>query len=186
MKSISPQELSDLHYGGSTIELIDVRTPIEFEESHIAFAKNIPLAELQEKKWATSRTDGNNEPVYFICATGSRGETACLLFEKAGFPNVYNVEGGMSSCRDGTLPFVRNRSIISLERQVRIAAGTLVLTGLLLSFVSPAFLLLSVFVGGGLIYSGITDTCGMGIVLSRMPWNRVGSPKCEAPSCALR
>ena len=80
------------------------------------------------------------------------------------------------ACIAAGLPIVRGKAAMSLERQVRIAAGSLVLIGILLSlFVHPYLLGLSAFVGAGLVFAGITDTCGMGMLLARMPWNRCES-----------
>ena len=99
-----------------------------------------------------------------------------------------NVEGGTKACEQAGLPLVRGKQVISLERQVRIAAGSLVLTGVILGwFVHPIFFGLSAFVGAGLVFAGVTDTCGMGLLLARMPWNRVSPPaneNCSARSAA--
>lgn len=85
-----------------------------------------------------------------------------------------NVEGGTQAWNQAGLPVVRGKKAISLERQVRIAAGLLVVTGSVLGcFVSPHWIGLSAFVGAGLTFAGITDTCGMGMLLARMPWNQV-------------
>ena len=87
------------------------------------------------------------------------------------------------ACVVAGVPFVRGKKAVSLERQVRIAAGTLVLAGAVLGwFVDSAFIGLSAFVGAGLLFAGVTDTCGMGMVLARMPWNRIGPT--ENASCA--
>ena len=84
-----------------------------------------------------------------------------------------NVEGGTLAWAAAGLPVVRGRKAVSLERQVRIAAGSLVAAGVGLGvFVHPALLGLAAFVGAGLVFSGVTDTCGMGVVLGRLPWNR--------------
>jgi rhodanese-related sulfurtransferase len=91
----------------------------------------------------------------------------------AGFPNVVNIAGGILACIEAGVPVVRGSKAMSLERQVRIAAGSLVLLSLVLSLVHPAFLGLAAFVGAGLVFAGITDTCGMGMLLARMPWNQV-------------
>ena len=80
------------------------------------------------------------------------------------------------ACVESGLPVARGKKAISLERQVRIAAGSLVLLGAALSFVHPAFIGVSAFVGAGLVFAGITDTCGMGMILARMPWNRCSQP----------
>ena len=88
------------------------------------------------------------------------------------------------ACVEAGLPVVRGKKAISLERQVRIAAGSLVLLGAVLYFVHPAFIGLSAFVGAGLVFAGITDTCGMGMILARMPWNQV--KKTASPCCGKK
>ena len=89
-------------------------------------------------------------------------------------PNVVNVEGGTLACVDAGLPVVRGKKAMSIERQVRVAAGALVLLGVLLGgLVHPALYGLTALIGAGLVFSGITDTCGMGMLLARMPWNQV-------------
>ncbi len=172
---IKPQQLAEICQNGKPIDLIDVRTPAEYREVHVEFAKNFPLDQLDAPGLMNARTGSANEPLYVICHSGSRGRQACEKFLKAGFSNVINIDGGTSACVDAGIPVVRGKTTISLERQVRIAAGSLVLLGTVLGWlVHPAFIGLSAFVGAGLVFAGITDTCGMGIVLARMPWNRCG------------
>ena len=97
----------------------------------------------------------------------------CHKLEAAGFEKVVNVEGGTSAWLDTNLPSVAGKKAISLERQVRIAAGSLVVIGVALGhFVAPGWFGLSAFVGAGLVFAGVTDTCGMGMLIARMPWNR--------------
>jgi rhodanese-related sulfurtransferase len=171
---ITPQELAKLYRQGKKIDLIDVRTPVEFREVHVEVARNVPLDRLDPASLMQARNGSANEPLYVICHSGSRGRQACENFHKAGFSNVVNIEGGTMGCVEAGLPVVRGKKAISLERQVRIAAGLLVLLGALLGwFVHPAFVGLSAFVGAGLVFAGITDTCGMGMILARMPWNHV-------------
>jgi rhodanese-related sulfurtransferase len=92
-----------------------------------------------------------------------------------------NIEGGTTACAAAGLPVVRGKKAMSLERQVRIAAGSLVLLGLIGAYFSPYALGLSAFVGAGLVFAGITDTCGMGMILARMPWNQSAN---DATCCA--
>ncbi|HUG90784.1 MAG TPA: rhodanese-like domain-containing protein [Planctomycetaceae bacterium] len=174
--TITPRRLSELRESGAPVELIDVRTPAEFGEVHVDFARNVPLDALDP---ASFPHNGNgHEPLYVICRTGNRAAKACEKLAAAGRPNVVNVEGGTQAWADAGLPVVRGRKAMSLERQVRIAAGTLVLIGVLLGwFVHPWFLALSAFVGAGLVFAGVTDTCGMAMLLARMPWNR--RPACR-------
>ena len=182
--TISPQQLAELCKSGK-IDLIDVRTPVEFRELHAAAARNVPLDRLDPAAVMQARNGSKDEPLYLICRSGSRGRQACEKFLAAGFTNVVNVEGGTLACVEAGLPVVRGKKAISLERQVRIAAGSLVLLGVLLGWlVHPAFFGLSAFVGAGLVFAGITDTCGMGMMLARMPWNQVKDA--PATCCATK
>jgi len=180
--TISPQRLAELCKCGS-IDLLDVRTPAEFREVHVEFARNVPLDRLDPAALIQARNGNRDEPIYVLCRSGSRGRQACEKFLAAGFTNIINVEGGTLACVEVGLPVVRGKRAMSLERQVRIAAGSLVVMGVLLGWlVHPALLGLSAFVGAGLIFAGVTDTCGMGMLLARMPWNQVK----ETPSeCAV-
>lgn len=178
--TISPPQLSQLVQAGESIELIDVRTPVEFREVHVSFAKNVPLDQLDPASFTAGRAE-SKQPLYVICRSGSRGQQACDKFAAAGFTNVVNVEGGTQAWDQAQLPVVRGQKAISLERQVRIAAGALVLAGVGLSWLSPYAIGLSAFVGAGLMFAGITDTCGMGMILARMPWNRVSSTSPQIP-----
>ncbi|MCX5660359.1 MAG: rhodanese-like domain-containing protein [Planctomycetota bacterium] len=184
MASISPQELARLCKPGSPIDLIDVRTPVEYREVHLDVAKNVPLDQLDPSAVMAGRSGAAGEPVYLICRSGGRGKQACEKFIQAGIANVVNVEGGTMACVEAGMPAVRGKKTISLERQVRIAAGSLVVLGAALGwFVNPAFIGLSAFVGAGLVFAGVTDTCGMGMLLARMPWNRCGK---DSISCGVK
>ncbi len=166
--TITPQKLAELHQQGTKIDLIDVRTPAEFGEVHATFARNVPLDRLDPTKVGSV-----DQPLYVICQSGGRSQMACDKLHAAGV-NVVNVEGGTRAWTAAGLPVIRGKKAMSLERQVRIAAGSLVLTGVILSFaVHPYLIGLSAFVGAGLVFAGITDTCGMGMILARMPWNQV-------------
>jgi rhodanese-related sulfurtransferase len=172
VNSITPQRLHELITKGDPAELIDVRTPVEFREVHVTIARNIPLTELDAKKIAATRS--NEKTLYVICKSGGRGRQACEQLIAAGHSNIVNVDGGTQAWDAAGLPVIRGKKAMSLERQVRIAAGSLVLAGAVLSqLVHPWWIGLSGFVGAGLIFAGITDTCGMGMMLARMPWNRV-------------
>ena len=170
--TLSPADLAALCKEGKKIDLIDVRTPVEFQEVHLDIARNIPLDQLDSASLMQSRHGAGSEPLYLICRTGSRGRQACERLLNAGYPNVVNIEGGTMACVEAGLPVVRGKKAIALERQVRILAGSLVVLGAILAwFIHPAFIGLSAFIGAGLVFAGITDTCGMGMMLSRMPWN---------------
>ena len=180
--TISPKQLAELCKAGK-VGLIDVRTPVEFREVHAAEAVNVPLDRLDPA--AVMKAHAQGEPLHVICRSGSRGRQACEKFLAAGFTNVVNVEGGTLAWAEAGLPVVRGKKTISLERQVRIAAGLLVLLGVSLGWLAhPVFLGLSAFVGAGLVFAGVTDTCGMGLMLARMPWNQV--KESAAPCCAAK
>jgi rhodanese-related sulfurtransferase len=182
INSISPKQLHDAAEGGQAVELIDVRTPVEFREVHVTFARNVPLDQLDAAQIKAGRS-GSSDPLYVICRSGSRGQQACEKLLAAGVTNVRNVEGGTQAWDQAGLPVVRGKKSISLERQVRIAAGSLVLIGALLSyFAHPVWIGLSAFVGAGLIFAGLTDTCGMGLLLAKMPWNQVRPTSTGAPA----
>jgi rhodanese-related sulfurtransferase len=176
LATITPKQLLDRRQAGESIDLIDVRTPVEFRELHVAFARNVPLDRLNAAELSAAG-DSSGRPLYVICRSGSRGKQACEKLQAAGMTQVVNVEGGTQAWDQAGLPVVRGKQAISLERQVRIAAGTLVLIGSALgALVHPYFIGLAAFVGAGLVFAGLTDTCGMGMILARMPWNHVSSP----------
>jgi len=183
MQTITPQQLHELSTGGRPIELIDVRTPTEFREIHATIARSLPLDRLHPAAYQAGRGAAAGEPLYVICRSGSRGKQACEQFLSAGVSNVVNVEGGTLAWEQAGLPVVRGKKAISLERQVRIAAGGLVFVGAVLGLlVHPYWVGLSAFIGAGLVFSGITDTCGMALVLARMPWNQVNGSLSKPPS----
>lgn len=182
VRTIRPKELDDLQRQGRAVEMIDVRTPVEYREVHAEGARSVPLDRLEPRAVMEARHGSKEEPLYLICRSGSRGRQACEAFHSAGFMNVVNVEGGTTAWEQAGLPVARGKKAISLERQVRIAAGSLVVLGTALgAFVHPGFLGLPAFVGAGLVFAGVTDTCGMGMMLARMPWNQAEP---EAASCS--
>lgn len=184
--TITPKQLHDAVQAGQVVELIDVRTPVEFREVHVSFARNLPLDQLDAAKLAAQRS-GADQTLYVICRSGSRAKQACEKLVAAGLRNVVNVEGGTQACEQAGLPVLRGQKAMSLERQVRIAAGSLVFLGSVLgAFVSPYWIALAAFVGAGLVFAGITDTCGMAMLLARMPWNRVAAaPSSSGAACRL-
>ena len=172
---IEPQELAEVSKKDGKVDLIDVRTPVEYREVHVEFARNVPLDQLDPAALMQARNGSANEPLYVICRSGSRGQQACEKFVKAGFSNVVNIEGGTLACVEAGLPVVRGKEAMSLERQVRIASGFIVLAGAVASMVTGNVYLAGIpaFVGAGLMFAGITDSCAMGMVISKMPWNQV-------------
>ena len=164
----SPQELAD-----SLLQcfLLDVRTSAEFRESHIEGSFLQPLAELNPEEVKSLIKD--KSACVVICGSGKRAEKAAQELRASGMDAVVVLEGGIQAWEEAGLPLERSIKAVSLERQVRISAGILVALGTLLAWlVSPAWLILPGIVGCGLVFAGITDTCGMGLLLAKMPWNR--------------
>ena len=166
---------------GDRLRIIDVRTPPEFARVHAAGAVSIPLDELDASA-AVPQGKESGEPIYFICQSGQRALKACQRMQKLGIGPVYSIKGGTAAWEAAGLPVIHgNSTVISLERQVRIAAGSLMLLGLLLAItVHKLFLVIPGFIAAGLIFAGVTDRCGMALLLAKMPWNRARSGKCNA------
>ncbi len=178
----SPKQVAEAN-PNCDIDLVDVRTPIEFREIHATVARNVPLDALNPKAIMEARNGRSEDPLYIICKSGARGAKACQKFADAGFENVVNVAGGTQGWTDAGLPVVRGKKAMSLERQVRIGAGFIVLVGAILAFmVHPFFVGICAFVGAGLMFAGITDTCAMGMMIAKMPWNKVSG---QSGSCSV-
>ena len=173
MRTITPNALNSLREKNGTTALLDVRTPSEHAQIHVPGVHLIPLDRLDATELEGVAGFSKDTPVFILCHSGGRAKQAAEKLSRAGYQDCVVVEGGTSAWAANGLPVVRGTSrVIALERQVRIAAGALVLIGVLLShFVNPAFIWLSGFVGAGLIFAGVTDWCGMGILISKMPWN---------------
>lgn len=143
--------------------LVDVREYPEYVEAHVAGSKLLPLSELHEHPELAGHGD-----LLVLCRSGRRAtEAAELLGRREGVRPVV-IAGGMEAWKKAGYPVAQAKGPISLERQVRIAAGALVLLGLLVPGARP----LSYLVGAGLIFAGISNTCAMGLLLARLPWNR--------------
>lgn len=150
--------------------LLDVRTPAEFESAHIPGAYNVPLDALKEhRREIVERID---EDVVLLCASGVRSAQAEEALAAAGLPNLRVLEGGMQAWEQAAGPLKRGRQRWALERQVRLVAGSLVFTSVLASTVLPRMKWLAAGVGAGLTFAAVSNTCAMGNVLSKLPYNR--------------
>ncbi len=152
--------------------IVDVREYPEYVEGHIAGSRLVPLAELRRDPGGA----GIDGKVYLVCRTGRRAREAAAALQVAKGCTPIVVEGGIEAWKQAGHPLRREKGPIALERQVRIAAGSLVLIGLLV----PGLQWLPYLVGGGLIFAGVTNSCAMGMLLARLPWNR---PRSQAPAC---
>lgn len=170
LKTISPEAAATLlRDGGAT--LVDVREPDEHARERIPGARNLPLSQLEAAELAVQA----GKPVLFHCRSGARTQGhAQRLAAKAGPCEAFVVEGGLDAWKRAGLPVAQDRrQPLELMRQVQIAAGSMVVLGVLLgALVAPAFYALSGFVGAGLVFAGVTGTCGLARVLRLMPWNR--------------
>jgi len=154
------------------VRLLDVRTPGEFESVHIPGSYNVPLDTLGEHGAEICAAAGL--PLVLVCQSGQRARKAELALRTVGNSGLRVLEGGMSGWLGAGQPVVRGRPRMSLERQVRIAAGAMVaMGGMLALFVDPLFATIPAFVGTGLVFAGVTDTCALGMMLARLPYNRV-------------
>jgi rhodanese-related sulfurtransferase len=171
---ISPAEVDRmLSADPGAVRLLDVRTPGEFATAHIAGSYNVPVDVLAEH---SAEIRGLERPVVLICQSGQRADRADAVLRASGMRHLQVLDGGMRAWLDAGLPVNRGAQRMSLERQVRIAAGTLAATGGFLALlVSPWFAAIPAFVGTGLVFAGVTDTCAMGMLLARLPYNRASA-----------
>lgn len=187
IQSISPQALRQQNLRQALI--VDVRTPMEYSEKRLATPTVLaPVTELDPFQVALRSGALPDTPIYTLCASGRRAQTAAAKFSEAGFSSVAYIEGGLAACQEAGLPTVgqalpkTGETSPSLDRQVRLAAGALTALFVLLGiFVHWAFLFGALFVGAGQVFSGLTNWCGMALLLMRAPWNKKGC----GGSCAI-
>lgn len=157
------------------IQILDVRTPVEHAAQRLCDADHIPLDQL-DKPDSLSRLRNTQGQLYLLCKSGKRAEMAKEVLSQHLTAELVTIQGGLDKLVELGCDIDCDKSIWSLERQVRFTAGILIAVGCLLSmFVYPPFIWLSLFVGCGLVFASVTDSCAMGLVLARMPWNRTTS-----------
>ncbi|MFH7340346.1 rhodanese-like domain-containing protein [Streptomyces sp. KHY 26] len=187
LTTLAPHQAQDrLH----ELTVIDVRTPGEYAGGHIPGALNIPLDQL-DRALPDIRSAAERAEILVVCASGARSENACRQLAEKGI-HTATLAGGTGAWaaqgNDLDRPVACDvKSAWSMDRQVRLTAGSLVLTGLALGeFVHPAFRLLSAGVAGGLVFSAVTNTCGMAAMLAKLPYNRPGKADLDATLARLR
>ncbi|CRX39332.1 rhodanese-like domain-containing protein [Estrella lausannensis] len=187
--TVGPESLHPVDFKNEII--LDVRTRVEHDEKHIGFEHVlVPVDELNPSDFMKRHGLAHDAAVYILCRSGKRASQAAQAFVASGYSNVKVIEGGIIACEEFGHPIKgygnkisSYKRPISLERQVRIAAGLLTLTGSALGLlINPLFTLIPLFVGGGLVFAGLTDSCGMGLLLAKAPWNRK-EKQTEGPSC---
>lgn len=169
LKTISPQRAAELVRSGAV--LVDIREADEHAREHIAGARHHALSRIDQ----TSPIRDGDDVVIFHCRSGARTKgNAARLAAADPKCETYILEGGLDAWKKAGLPVALDRSQpIDIMRQVQIAAGSLVLLGVVLGFlVNPVFYALSGFVGAGLLFAGVSGFCGMARLLGVMPWNR--------------
>jgi rhodanese-related sulfurtransferase len=177
-RTISPAALSAILSASGPQELLDVRTPPEYASVHVPGARLAPLDQLNVGEILARHRPGR--PIYVLCQAGSRASLAVEEFQRVGCADCVLVEGGTQAWIEAGLPVHRGaRGVLPLMRQVQIVVGSLSAAGALLALtVNLWFAILPLLVGCGLLVAGITGTCGMALLLARMPWNRGQNPDC--------
>jgi rhodanese-related sulfurtransferase len=182
LSTIHPASLFACMAGGNSIELLDVRTAPEYATAHVGGAKLIPLHELEVEGFLAGHPRG--KPIYVICQAGDRAKAAIERFQQAGCDDCVLVEGGTQMWIEAGLPVVRGTSnVLPIMRQVQIVIGALSAVSAVLALaINPWFAVLPLLLGCGLLFAGITGTCGMALLLARMPWNQAEA--CKTGCCA--
>ncbi|GAA0549747.1 rhodanese-like domain-containing protein [Paractinoplanes ferrugineus] len=155
---------------GHPPRLIDVRTPAEFEAAHIPGSYSVPLDLLREHR--DELRDHLDEQVVLVCRSGQRAAQAEQALARVGLPNLRVLTGGITAWQAAHAPVTTGTPRWDLERQVRLAAGSVVLVVVLASTLAEPLKWVAAFIGAGLTFAALTDTCAMGMLLARLPYNR--------------
>ena len=182
---IHAKQLQQNLQSGKRVSLIDVRTPVEYEEMHLPDSHLMPLDQLdpQGVKDASEHAD----QCVIVCRSGKRAEQAFQKLSANGCERLVILDGGVMAWEEAGLPLVRSQKArLPLMRQVQLAIGVLALTGSILALtVDKNFAFLPALLGAGLSLAGATGWCGMATLLSKMPWNKVESGSGKVTSCAI-
>lgn len=175
---VNPARLQSLITSGLAPRMLDVRTPGEFETVHIAGSYNVPLDLLREHR-DEIRAHLDDE-VVLVCQSGQRAAQAEATLRQAGLGNVHVLDGGMNAWEAGGFAISRGVQRWPLERQVRFLAGLIVAISVLVAVWVPGFQWVAFAMGAGLAVAAATNTCLMGMMLAKLPYNR--GPSCDARS----
>ncbi|MET7808823.1 rhodanese-like domain-containing protein [Micromonospora chersina] len=170
LDAVSLRELID---AGHAPRLLDVRTPAEFETSHIPGSYNVPLDLLKEHR--EELRNHLDEDVVLVCRSGARATQAEQALAGVGLPNLKVLDGGIMAWQAANAPIKRGAPRWDLERQVRLVAGSIVLASVLGSVFVPQLKWVAGFIGAGLTFAAVTNTCAMGMMLGKLPYNRGAS-----------
>ncbi|MGK4580372.1 rhodanese-like domain-containing protein [Kitasatospora sp. HPMI-4] len=181
---IDTAALRELTKDGSGPRLLDVRTPGEFHTVHIPGAYNVPLDTLREHR--AELLHHLDEDTVLICRSGARAAQAEQALSAAGLPNLRVLQGGMVAWEAAGGPVARGAARWELERQVRLIAGSIVLVSGLAGLAIPGLHLIGTAVGAGLTFAAVTNTCAMGMLLAKLPYNRGPRTDIDSVIAALR
>lgn len=182
-KTVDTAQIRALRESDPQIRLIDVRTPGEFASAHIPGSYNVPLDLLREHR--SELTASHGDPVVLVCASGARADQARTLLETAGLDRLSVLRGGITGWENEGGELNRGRGTWAMERQVRLAAGLLVLIGVVASTAYKPLKWIAGFVGAGLTFAAVTNTCAMSKVLGLLPHNRTHATDARALLDAL-
>ena len=171
MQQISPEQLQALKRDSSCY-ILDVRAADEVQACYLPGSINVELGKIEQGQLPELPRD---RPIYLLCQSGVRSERARQILQNAGYSNLVCVAGGIKACKHVAGLLVVRSKVLPIMRQVQIVAGLLVSMGVVFAqLMHPAWLGLSLFVGLGLVFAGISGYCGMALLLAKMPWNRLG------------
>jgi len=181
----TPAQLNQNLQSGKRVTLIDVRTPVEHEEMHITGSQLMPLDRLDPA--AVKAASGSSDSCVIICRSGKRADQAYQKLQAAGCDKLTILDGGVIAWESAGLPLERSeKKHLPLMRQVQLVIGLFALTGSILALtVNKNFAIIPAFLGAGLTLAGSTGWCGLAILLSKMPWNKVQCGGGKTTSCAV-
>ncbi len=183
LEMISPRDAFALVKKDPQTKLLDVRSALEFNQVHIEPSINIPIDTLSSRIGELSRS-GQNYIVF--CLAGNRSPMAADMLIQGGINGVKVMEGGIARWQKEKLAVIKGQGGVSLERQVRLIAGSIVLAGIIMSWLLHwGFIFISVFVSCGLIYAGLTDNCLMGMLLMKLPYNKKLYKTASGGTCSI-
>ena len=178
--NVTPETLAALREQGEPLKILDVRSVSEYREGHIPGASLLPLDEMNHETLREQLGEPDSKrhsPIYLTCHSGMRAEQGAVHLQNAGYSEVVLVQGGTEGWKQAGLPLKRCGGVISLERQVQIAIGSLLLVKVTAGFtLHEMFFLVGALIGAGLIFAGVTRWCGLARLVAMMPWNR--NPAC--------
>jgi rhodanese-related sulfurtransferase len=178
--AITSTELRDRLASEKPLWILDVRTPAEFETAHIDGSYNVPLDVLNDRGADVARQLDQSHDIVLVCRSGQRASQAAELLQSEGVTGGSVLENGLTDWEGQGFDVKRGLQRWDLERQVRLVAGSIVLSSVLGSIAVPRLKWLAAAIGGGLTYAAVSNTCAMGTALSKLPYNRGATTDAES------